>query len=390
MSYNSSTGIVYAPVNTNIGGDIQQALGVYDNGDIGNTITKAAERGRIRPWAKYKPVQLTAWGTANQLDTSDANPANWRWKQDSSWWRGGNGKCGLNIEDFESLGEPDTQGSFLYKLKNGLLKWNYIAPTSYFRLYDFICYDTNAIRPMGELATKDIWLSTQGDMLISYDSLVVGDFNLKLTDILINDVSLANFYLGVFLWQGTRYHVLTSTNKITENGGLTISIDDAQSLVGTWNMLPFISSVQLTINGSKPTGTYLSFDQAVPESIVIHKAGTIIDIWVYAEWNNDGTAVSYEIVFQSKLTNSRTLTNTEVYLYSTTTPDAQPQTGTLVKSSTVGTVVVPANSTVRRTGTITGLSRNANLTYWIGADTDGDFAINYNQVEEAANVLPEA
>lgn len=42
MSYDNTSKIIVAPVNTNIGGDIQKATGVYNNGDIGH------DRGSVR------------------------------------------------------------------------------------------------------------------------------------------------------------------------------------------------------------------------------------------------------------------------------------------------------------------------------------------------------
>lgn len=63
------------PINTNIGGDIQQALNTKYNGDIGETYKRAAENNRINKWAKYRPV--FGVNTPDTLTLAQRKAANW-------------------------------------------------------------------------------------------------------------------------------------------------------------------------------------------------------------------------------------------------------------------------------------------------------------------------
>lgn len=374
-----------APINTNTGGDIQQALNTFVNGDIGNTITVAAQNGKVNKWAKYKPIASTDWDYSEQLDKTSSNPSQWAWKNTATWWQGPDGKCGLNIQSFVDFGSMTNSITFLYKLIHGELGWEYVCPTTRFRLFDFIGYNANAIKPVGsELPVTDFWLSTQGLLQFGYDIENIGSDNLSLNDLSINSIPLSQHYLGVVLYQGTRWWALTSTAKLG-TGSADITINDASSLVGSWNVIPFLSTTQMTIGSTIGEGQYASFDVTTPQTIVIHAAGTIIDINVYGEWNQAGTTVSWELVAYNASSTTRTLTNIVVYLYATDAdvPSQAPESGQNMGSSNAGSLVVPGNGRAYLSGTITPrLPKSSAYTYWIFADTDGDYHKNYNQVED--------
>ena len=387
MGWNATTKRVTAPVSIRT---FQRAFGIFSTKVLHRIVKLAAAAGLINKWAKYKPVEYSGWSTVGELNTLSSNHASWNWRQSSDWWRGDSGTCGLNIQVFENFGAIDTQGSFLYKLTHGELPWDYVPPTQKFRMFDLIHYYADAIKPMGDtLEVTDFWLSTQGQLEFSFDVQTVDTDNLTLGDIRIGGrtgTPLSQFYLGMVLFEGTRVWILTSTSQLGSQSA-TITIQDASSLAGQWYAVPFLSNKVIAINDQLTTGKYMSFD-SLPQLVTIHAAGTIIDIWVFASWNAAGTAIEWELVMDSDLTADRTLTNVIVYLYSTADPDDDPETGSLVAQTTPISVTVPAKSRVSRTGTISGVTKSSALTYWIGADTDGDFAINYNQVEDDASILP--
>lgn len=379
----------YAPIVNAPRGSLQGATG-SGKMDLGGNILAAAQAGLLNKWAKYKPVVYSGWNTVTQLDRSSSDPAAWRWKDDSVWWKGDDGKCGLNIQSFTDFGSMTNSVTFLYKLLHGQLGWTYVYPTNRFRAFDLIQYKSDAVKPVADtLASTDIWMSTQGVIEFAYDLNSVGSDNLTLAAIAINSIPLSQHYLGVVLYRSTRWLALTST-ALLGTGAATIRIEAGQNLVGQWSVIPFLSSTQMTIDSTIGEGQYASFDVTVPQTVTIRTPGTIIEMYVNAYWNDSlGTQVSWELVVQSNQTMDRTVSNIVVYLYSTDAdvPDQDPQSGQREGASAAMTVTVPANGRVTRTGVITPqFPKTSAKTYWVYAQSDGDFAVIYNQVEDYGDV----
>lgn len=112
MPYNSSTGIINAPLNINTSGDIQQAVN-YNSGDLGDCI----KNGTINEWAKWKPVRSDKIG-----------PLTFAERQEKSF--------GLNLTKFTTISD----------LRAGYSEqWAYLRPRGLannnnerFRFYDFL------------------------------------------------------------------------------------------------------------------------------------------------------------------------------------------------------------------------------------------------------------
>ena len=91
MPYDSTTGIITAPVSMN---DIQRALGVAST-DLGTLCSHA----NINKWAKYKPVRTPVIDTV----TGQWNRTQNRWNNAddqgviaANWWKA-DGYCGLSF-----------------------------------------------------------------------------------------------------------------------------------------------------------------------------------------------------------------------------------------------------------------------------------------------------
>lgn len=379
----------YAPIVNAPRGSLQSATG-SGKMDLGGNILASAQAGLLNKWAKYKSVVYRSWNTITQLDRTSPNPSSWRWKDTADWWKGDDGKCGLRIESFVDFGSMTNPASFLYKLISGALGWTYVYPTSKFRAFDLIQYKSDAIKPVSDtLPSTDVWISTQGVLEFGYDIQNIDSDNLSLADISVNDIPLSQHYLGVVLYRDTKWWALTSTAKLG-TGSAGIRIEDASSLVGQWSVIPFLSATQMTINSTIGEGQYCSFDVTTPQVITIRTSGTIIELYVNAYWNEMGTQVSWELVVQSNQNAARTLTNVVVYLYSTDAdvPDQDPQSGQMEGASSAMAVAVPANGRVTRTGVMNSrFPKTSAKTYWVYAQSDGDFAVIYNQVEDYSDVV---
>lgn len=359
--------------------DIAYVFGV-NSGDLGEIVSQA----NVNRWAKYKFVKYRAVNNGHCLTGKTLAP-------NSDYWRAGDGCCGLIITTFTEIGDPSNTASFIAKLISGQLEWEYDKPAGGLyplRILDVDGYIKTAENPIGDLEVTDYWLSNQGNMQIDFDLVTVGSDNLAPSDIRIGGSSgtpLSSFYPGIVFWKNSAYHIVTASSVLGSNA-ISIPIADARGLVGEWNVLPFLSSVQISLDGQLTTGVYLSLDKKTPTVITIHAAGTIIDIFVNAVWNLAGTEITCEAVIRSSSSAAVTIANLQVRLVSTTSPTADPSAGTAVANELIGAVTVPANGEVTRNITIAGLTRNQALTYWVYASSDGGYAPHYNQVEDSPDM----
>lgn len=361
-------------------GDIAQAVG-YASGDLGTLI----RYGVINKWAKFKPVKRAPTDFNSQLDTGDPLTAN-EWKSNADWWRGDDGHCGLSIEEATALGSFNS--GFIYKLRSGQLPWNYVRPqgpilVQTYRKFDFFRYYGNARTPVGDIGATDIWLDYNYAGQIDFDTNEPNAYELSLDDIRLNGQAMTNYYLGIVLWKSNgTYYVLTSANKFVSGGSISIPFSGAQSLVGTWQMVPFISSRQYSMGGSAADGIYASLFGLGNTEIILHAPGTIVDLTVLAVWNTEGTAIDYQIFITNNGATTQNLTGVGIQLRTTTSGSQAPASGDLVKTVNIGSISVPGRDSVLRMGTITGLSRNLSLIYWIQGYADGHTNSQYQQIEE--------
>lgn len=365
-------------------GDIAQAVG-YASGDLGTLI----RNGVINKWAKFKPVVRGQVDFDSQLNTGNPLTAT-EWKSTADWWRGNDGHCGLSIEESTDLGSFNT--GFLYKLRTAALPWNYVRPSGpimvqTFRKYDFFRYKGDAAAPVGAIAATDIWLDSNYAGQFDFDTNSPDGYELSLGDILLNNAAMTNYYLGVMLWKSNgTYYLLTSSSKFVAGGSISIPFTGAQSLVGTWQMVPFISSRQYSIGSSAAAGIYASLFGMGNTEIILHAPGTIVDLTVFAEWNAANNAISYGLYITNHSAGTQNLTGVGIQLRTTSSESQAPATGDLVRTVNIGSLSVPGNSSVTRMGTIDNLSRNQSLIYWIQGYADGHTNSQYQQIEESEAV----
>lgn len=339
----------------------------------------------INHWAKYKPVRYATIGTG-----ANFNHTTGKWTSMARWWKA-DGKCGFSISVFSELGDPSNSISFLYKLKNGQLEWIYQPPTGGssqpFRLSDFAHYFDDAVNPVGDIGATDYWLTNQQQFTIEYDLDASDEDNLMHSDIEIGNTTLADFYLGLFMWNSNSYNVITSSTKLGI-GDMTINIQAAQSWAGSWNIIPFYSDRIITLGGNFETGVYLSANIQTPTTITIHKAGTQVQIVIQAQWTST-TEITLTGEVRRYITGpSQTITNIGAYLVTTDDPTDNPAEGTTVSSVSYDDVTIGSGTASNPavvalpTKQFTNITRDTTKTYWIGGSAS-NFATFYDQVEEA-------
>ena len=331
MSY--SNGKITAPVTVT---DVQTALSSASK-DVGALCSSTS----VNVWAKYKPVVLAGFVP---LRTSD-------------WWKGTSGKCGMLITTYTSL------TSLFSALAGGTYEWGRESLTggsvSPYRLLDFDGYNHNAVNPVGGIGATSYTISS-GRITISYDIEAVGSDNLTLSDIDIDGTSLDEFYLGIYAYGGTgstASFYCTASQPFTQSTDMSIEITGlTDSYAGTYTIIPFFSSVPLSLNGTATAGTFLSANKPGVQ-ITINGAGTLYYIIAMGNWA-DASFTSIEWSALGTNNNSSAISATfSVYLYRKTAAQSYGA-GEFVKNLYSGSVSLPAQtadySVVDQTDSVTG------------------------------------
>lgn len=277
MSRNSDNTEIYYPVNT---WDVAKVTR-KGSGDVG---TLCGSNQMINKFAKYKPVRLqnvidsTVINGVQQLNTSTK-----QWLSTANWWRGDDGKCGLNVNVY------DTE----YKLTQGFESdWGYlpprgnsVTPKEPYRLIDFNYYNHNAQMPfratiMGDAYDEDgypifyITNNSSRQAVFCQYTFPQDDTAIKIEDLKSKDgkgifYNYSDLYVGVLMTKGKVTPTADAWGVIKINPkpiGTSIDRDEewgngynrtiyltegeiANSQSGTWYVYPFI-----TPNGVRDEG----------------------------------------------------------------------------------------------------------------------------------------
>lgn len=333
----------------------------------------------INPWAKYKPVRSGVIDTV----TGQWDYTNNTWLATAHWWKG-DGMCGFTTEWATEFGNSlTTQGTFMYNLTHGLLGWTYQRPTGgsqqLFRVQDFAKYYHDAIQPYGDIGSTTIYLSNTGGGQIDWEVVSVGSLNLALADFGVNGHPLTDFYLGLILYDNSRWFLFTSSTKFTTGASLSVTFSNMTSYAGTWNCMPFFTLNQVNSQGTfDANGLFISMANTQPISIELIAHGNNYFDYIDGEWNAAGSAVSYELQIENETSTAHTYTQITIAIYKDS-PSSNP-----IAQTTLTNITVSANSSRTLTGSIS-VSKAAGSIYWISVadNTSGSTipGIN-NQVEE--------
>ena len=348
----NSGGIITRPVNQR---DIQQVLVISSSI---NKWSQLCTHANINKWAKYKPVRYAANGIMSQYDFT-----NEKWKDDSTWWKA-DGLCGFSTTIGGVFGEPTNSTSWSYKLIHGQLGWTYNKPnggTYPYRTPDYIKYNHNAEKPYGDIGSTNIYINNSGQAQIDWEIVSVGSDNLQLTDFAFyyNNVNypLTNMYLGIILWNGSTYYLYTSSNTFGAGGTLSVTMNNAPQ--GTWNMMPFFTSIQVNSQGGFDAGgVFISMAETSAYSVTLSTTGSNYFGTPYGEWNQAGTSVSYEVDLYNDTG------STHVYSSIRISIRGGSATGTEIGGVNLTNVSVTTHSIRTLTGSVTATKAGYD-TYWI-------------------------
>ena len=283
MSYDPSTHIVSAPVEI---ADIQSAIG----SDSGNLYTLSVNPN-INKWAKYKPVQLNQNFVNNQLK------ADLTWKDDATWWKAQDGKCGLSYVTF------GTAALVKAAIDNKTTVWSHVAPTNPIRQTDFNQYDHLAIPPVFDVGSTNARLAAGSTLDILIATSPATGLNLRLSDL----QAFENYYYSVLIYDTNgNLKMIHSASKpmadFTEEEDVEMSIPFTSEQGGysgvfsenhTYYIYPVITDRQYTCATSEYGGTKLYIplpsgadDYGMQPSSFLAKAYTQ---WAYIDARTIGT-----------------------------------------------------------------------------------------------------
>lgn len=156
----------------------------------------------INKWAKYKPVQLNDNMVDNQLK-SDLT-----WRDDSTWWKAQDGKCGL------AYITKATAAAVKSAVDTKQIIWSYVPPTGPMRWTDFIQYDHNAIPPVFSIGSTNAKLSAGSTLDILIATSTSTGTNLRLSDFR----AFENYYYSVLIFDadGTLKMIHSGDKRMAE------------------------------------------------------------------------------------------------------------------------------------------------------------------------------
>ena len=399
MPYDSTQHMITAPVEFQ---DIRDCFGI-DGNNIATLIANAA----VNKWAKFKPIISPVVSVAGQWDATNRE---WIDHNLATDWFRGDGKCGLSFDVYNTIGTLSNQNSFLYKLANGLLPWTYSKPTggvnAKYREQDFGNYWHDAEPPIGRLAGAGgtIYVPSSGSgmrtLTLNYEMPANPDYNLTLKDFFISGVQFSDYYLAVALIKGNRWIVASSETKISLTGSTLIETEIGYSDIGTWQVIPFISSVNINAYGEEQVGNYMSAGYDTADTITIASQTSVEAIEASAVFTN---AAKTQIGFHATCYNDNSSAASHAggltfYIYETDESATSGAAGTLVAQlaytgtinvSAGGDTTLPENTYIAAiddyvVGTVNVSAPAAGKKYWVTASyADGTQTDNqWNEIEE--------
>lgn len=306
------------------------ATGNFQSTDVGSLCTYSG----VNKWAKFKPVPL-----------AEVAPSR---VSGSTWYRGTNGNCGLNIPNYS------TMPAMFTALRGGTTMWNYTRPTGGasqpFRLGDFGGYEHAAQPPLIPETLDSEYYASFGTLGTSLSLRVKSQYELTVDD-LGYTYNLGQMYFGVAICKtgtsGYKYRTQGTAISAGQGGALDISIS---SELGTYEVVYFLADEKkLSLTDPDIINTFIPIPNAM-QTILIRDTPISVQL--------NGTFGLQTANYTIKITNGyNTGLNVNgcsiTFRYGNKAPSDALVMGERVKS--LGDIVVPAKSSVTLTGTITAV-----------------------------------
>ena len=317
---------------------VGQTIGVASR-DVGTLCSSSL----INKWSKYKPVIYPVISTDGI----------------TNWWKAIGGNCGLSITEYSDI------DNLVTAIINGVT-WAYNKPTggasSPYRLGDFRGYAHDAVIPFKSFYVSPIaYNNSVGSAVGASISISSGEINsLAITD--INRIK--DWYFGCYMVKSSgsalypRY--ITTANPVSvEDSSVEIPIYGLPS--GTYYVYPFLcQNPRTSLDIPESSNAFVAFEGITRRTVDI--ANNPIVVFIVAGWSNDNVnsgVIEMEIRLTNNSSSSVTLQNCDAAMrYGSKSYQDPYLLGE--KSESLGSITIPANSTVTRN--LSFLIKNSNST----------------------------
>ena len=324
-------GIITRPVNQR---DVQQVLGISSSV---NKWSQLCTHIDINKWSKYKPNKYASNTIMSQYDYTHE-----RWKDDSTWWKGVDGRCGFTPYSTSNLSNVITNTT------GGMNGWTYdgvpTGGTYPYREADFIGYNHNAVPMLANFACP-AEIKPNGNFFATC-MVPLPDDNVTLGDIIVNGSAL---YFGVVITNSSGTIITQVTNDTAGVSGVTFTFPSRIGYGTGYRCYPFLSTNPIELDGSIgnnlfytcPNLSYATFDvvstyhnydvgidatyalqshTAIEVSLTNNMSYDLPDCRVYIlpyttqNWNNPASAVSQAVASTNNFTLSAGVTSIKTFV----------------------------------------------------------------------------
>ena len=304
---------------------VGNAIGISSK-DVGTLCSSPA----INKWSKHKPVIYPAISTTG------------------NWWKAVDGNCGLSIPEYSNI------NNLVTAITNGVT-WNYNKPTggasSPYRLGDFRGYAHDAYIPFEGFYVPPTAYNNSANSVVGASMGILMSLG-EMDSLVITDIDkIKDWYFGCYMIKssGTLYPRYITTAKPISDGTSNVEIPIYGLPSGTYYVYPFLCKKPSTsLDIPETSNTFVAFEGITRQTVNI--ANNPISVLIDAKWRNNDVnsgVIEMELRLTNNASESVTLQNCYAAIrYGSTAYQDPYLLGE--KSEALGSITIPANSTVTR------------------------------------------
>jgi hypothetical protein len=265
--------------------EISKCIGVKKQ-DLGTLVLHP----NVNMWSRKKPVH-------NDSPAPDSN----------EWWKGAEKDCGIKA--------PKRVSSFadVRDMYDGNLNgWSYTKPERYYRQLDFDGYYHNAEPQINGLdVPEEVFMGNNIAASIGLresDLDEDGDGSLDMQDIMVDGVSLDEWYVGIAIFDGDKLVGWKAEDKGLQAQQLEYPTTNGM-LGKTYTVMPFYSKVMLPQDSGNYEEALMSVPILMPKEVEIKSVDSLLSIYVDAIWSNDKSAITFTLQVDNKGVYDRPVTS---------------------------------------------------------------------------------
>ena len=281
MSYNSSTGIISAPVSID---DVKSALGESSN-DVATLCTSS----NINMWAKYKPTSYPA-------------------PFPEDWYKAGDGNYGMNIPNDARVTNTNAlvaKYSLEHNGYGGMYKRPTGGSTSPYRLGDFRGYRHDANPEIKSIMGINVFVTGTGDYNFTVEYNAITETGDQISYSQFKDFKDCYFGYVIYTSGGNFYTIVTAAKPVSENN-YTCRLASNKLAVGEYIAYPMFCSVDYSASDTLKSMYMYAVPNLSPANFsVISSSSAEYAKYaqITAKYGVDKTSITVTLKTKSEVTN---------------------------------------------------------------------------------------